>query len=196
MNLLHRWFCSSSQWKVTVEQFIVPWALDGIDLGSHTLEVGPGYGATTDVLRTRAEQLTCVEIDGKLAEALRMRQYQNVMVVCQDATKMGFADESFDSAVCFTMLHHIGSPSLQDRLLQQVARVLRPGGIFAGTDSLDRRSFRWLHCFDTCVVVPPNTFGSRLEAAGFHEVRVDLNPYAFRFQARKPLRNDNAEKYN
>jgi SAM-dependent methyltransferase len=100
---------------------------------------------------------------------------------------MEFTDESFDSAVCFTMLHHIPSPSLQDRLLQQVARVLRPGGTFAGTDSLDRKWFRLLHCFDTCVVVPPDAFASRLEAAGFEEVRVDLNPYAFRFQARKRL---------
>ena len=100
---------------------------------------------------------------------------------------MGFADESFDSAVCFTMLHHVGSPSLQDRLLQHVARVLRPGAIFAGTDSLNSLSFRLLHCFDTCVVVPPETFASRLRAVGFDEVRLELNPYAFRFRARKPL---------
>ena len=72
-------------------------------------------------------------------------------------------------------------------IAQQVARVLRPGGTFAGTDSLDRKWFRLLHCFDTCVVVPPDAFASRLEAAGFDAVRVDVNPYAFRFQARKRL---------
>ena len=188
MNLLHRWFCSSSRWRQTVEEFIVPWVLDGIELGSDVLEIGPGYGATTDVLYTRARQLTCVEIDPKLAEALRRRmQHRNVQVICQDATQMAIPDESFDSAVCFTMLHHVPSQSLQDRLLQQVARVLRPGGTFAGTDSLDRKSFRWLHWFDTCVVVPPEKFASRLEAAGFDTVSVDLNPYAFRFQARKRL---------
>lgn len=188
MNLLHRWFCSSSPWKTTVEKFIVPWVLEGLDLGTHVLEVGPGYGATTQVLRTRAQQLTCVEIDSKLAENLRRRaQCQKVAVVCQDATNMGFSDESFDSALSFTMLHHVQSEALQDRLLQQIYRVLRPGGIFAGTDSLDSRSFRLLHCFDTCVVVPPHTFASRLRAAGFEEVSVDLNPYAFRFRARKPF---------
>jgi len=188
MNLLHRWLCASSTWKGTVEKFIVPWVLDGVDLGSDVLEVGPGYGATTDILRTRARQLTCVEIDPKLAERLRHRMGDgNVRVICQDATEMVFADESFDSAVCFTMLHHVPSQSLQDRLLRQVARILRPGGTFAGTDSLDRKSFRLLHWFDTCVPVPPDTFASRLEASGFDAVSVDLNPYAFRFQARKRL---------
>lgn len=127
MNFLHRWFCSSSSWKQTVEKFIVPWVLDGIDLGSQSLEIGPGYGATTDVLCTRAEHLTCVEIDERLAEGLRRRQQkQNVRVVCQDATMMDFAAETFDSAVCFTMLHHVPSACLQNHLLKQVARVLRP----------------------------------------------------------------------
>lgn len=189
MNFLHRWFCSSSSWKQTVEKFIVPWVLDGIDLGSQSLEIGPGYGATTDVLCTRAEHLTCVEIDERLAEGLRRRQQkQNVRVVCQDATMMDFAAESFDSAVCFTMLHHVPSACLQNHLLKQVARVLRPGGIFAGTDSLDSKWFRALHIFDTLVVVPPATFGGRLRAAGFTDVTIETNPYAFRFQARKPLR--------
>jgi SAM-dependent methyltransferase len=186
MNLAHRWLCSSSTWKRTVEQFIVPWVLDGVELGSESLEIGPGFGATTEVLRTRTGHLTCVEIDRRLAENLRGRQHHsNVNVVCQDATKMDFADESFDSAVCFTMLHHVPSVSLQDRLLGEVARVLRPGGIFAGTDSLDGKWFRALHIFDTLVVVPPESFADRLRSAGFTGVTVETNPYAFRFQARK-----------
>ena len=34
------------------------------------------------------------------------------------------------------MLHHIPSLDLQDRAFAEIARVLRPGGTFAGTDSL------------------------------------------------------------
>jgi SAM-dependent methyltransferase len=188
MNLLHRWCCSSSSWKQIVEKFIVPWVLDGIDLGSQSLEIGPGYGATTDVLCARAEHLTCVEIDKRLAQRLRRRnQNQNMKVVCQNATLVDFAPGSFDSAVCFTMLHHVPSASSQDRVLKQVARVLRPEGIFAGTDGLDSKWFRDLHIFDTLVVVPPGTFGERLRAAGFTDVTVETNPYAFRFRARKSL---------
>ena len=129
MNLLHRWLCSSSRWKRTVEQFVLPWTLEGLDLGSRVLEVGPGYGAITDILRGRVAQLTCVEIDAKLAEHLRRRTLtQNVTILCEDATRMSLPDSDFDAAVCFTMLHHVSSARLQDQLLREVARTLRPGG--------------------------------------------------------------------
>jgi ubiquinone/menaquinone biosynthesis C-methylase UbiE len=101
---------------------------------------------------------------------------------------MSLPDESFDGAVCFTMLHHVPSVAKQDRLLREVARVLRPGGLFAGTDRLYSRSFRLLHLFDTMVVVDPGTFAARLKSAGFSEVQVNvMEPYAFRFRARKSV---------
>ena len=186
MNLVHRWLCRSARWKTTVEKYILPWVLEDIDLGSSVLEVGPGPGITTDLLRTRVARLTCVEIDKTFAEPLARRMAgQNVTVLRQDATAMSLSNASFDGAVCFTMLHHVASAALQDRLLAEVARVLRPGGVFAGTDSLSSRSFRLLHLFDTMTVVDPRTFPQRLEAAGFKDVRVDVNPYAFRFRARR-----------
>lgn len=186
MNILHRWLCSSERWKRTVETRVLPWALEGLDLGANVLEVGPGYGATTDLLRLRVPQLTCVEADWRLAEGLRRRfSGENVAVLCEDATAMSLAEATLDGAVCFTMLHHVPSVALQDKLLAEVARVLRPGGIFAGTDSRDSRLFRLLHVFDTLVVVQPDTFARRLSAAGFQDVQVDVNPFAFRFRARK-----------
>jgi len=188
MNLIHRWLCSSAHWKKVVETYILPWTLEGLNLGSDILEVGPGPGVSTDLLRTRVAHLTCVEADRGFADKLRRRLDQSVCVMCEDATAMSLPDESFDGAVCFTMLHHVPSVAKQDRLLREVSRVLRPGGLFAGTDSLYSRSFELLHLFDTMVVVDPGTFAARLEAAGFGEVHVDvMEPYAFRFRARKPI---------
>ena len=187
MNRVHRWLCRSAHWRKTVETHILPWVLDGVELGADVLEIGPGPGITTDLLRTRVPRLTCVEIDDRLASALERRTVgRNVTVLHEDATSMSLADASFDSAVCFTMLHHVPSAELQDRLLAEVARVLRPGGVFAGVDSLYSRSFGMLHWFDTMVVVDPATFGARLEAAGFRDVEVEVNPWAFRFRARRP----------
>ena len=188
MNLVHRWLCNSANWKNVVETYILPWTLEGVNLGADLLEVGPGPGVSTDLLRTRVARLTCVEIDRSYAGKLRRRAPENVRVLCEDATRMSLADGSCDAAVCFTMLHHVPSPQLQDRLLREVARILRPGGVFVGTDSLYSRSFRLLHLFDTMVVVDPDTFPARLRAAGFDDVYVDvMKPYAFRFRARKPL---------
>jgi SAM-dependent methyltransferase len=186
MNLAHRYLCNSSGWKKTVETRVIPWVLEGIDMGADVLEVGPGPGVTTRLLHTRFERLTCVEIDRGFAASLTRRMRgKNVTVVRADATAMSFPNEKFDGALSFTMLHHVSSPALQDRLLAEVARVLRPGGIFAGVDSLYSRGFRLLHLFDTMVVVDPSSFPRRLEAAGFVDVQVDVNPYAFRFRGRR-----------
>jgi SAM-dependent methyltransferase len=170
MNLLHRWLCSSARWKTVVETYILPWTLEGVSLGSEVLEIGPGPGVSTDLLREHVPRLTCVESDRGFAEKLNRRLTGRVRVMCEDATCMSLPDESFDGAVCFTMLHHVPSTALQDRLLKEVARILRPGGIFAGTDSLYSRSFRLLHLFDTMVVVDPATFPARLRAAGFDDL--------------------------
>lgn len=186
MNVFHRWLCSSELWKQTLEKHILPWALADVSLGFNVLEIGPGYGASTEMLRGRVAQLTCVEVDAQLARKLSHRQRgENVRIVCEDATAMSFSDASFDGVVCFTMLHHVPSVALQDRLLAEVARVLRPDGVFAGTDSRESRPFRLLHIFDTLVVVDPGTFPDRLRAAGFDNVQVDVNRSAFRFRAHK-----------
>src|ERR1039458_2560510 len=133
MNLLHRWLCSSSRWNQAVERYVVPWTLEGLDLGHEVVEIGPGYGAATAVLQSRVEQLTRVGIDTRLADRLRRRsQDHNVKVLCEDATAMSLPNASFDGALCFTMLHHIASRSEQNRLLTEVHRILRPNGIFAG----------------------------------------------------------------
>ncbi len=97
------------------------------------------------------------------------------------------ADGRFSAVVCFTMLHHVPSPQLQDRLLSEVSRVLRPGGVFAGTDSLGTGlAFRLLHIRDTLVPVRPDVLPARLEGAGLVEPLVERGGGSFRFSARKP----------
>ena len=185
MNQLHHWLCRSTQWGKVVHDRI-PWVLANADLGSHVLELGPGPGLTTDQLRHRVDRLTTIEIDRKLAESLRGRlQGTNVEVVTGDATAMPFPDASFSAGVSFAMLHHIPSPALQDRLLHEVCRVLKPGGAFVGSDTLETWLMRVLHIGDDFVPVNPDDFATRLSAAGFEVLQIEKNPYAFRFHARR-----------
>ncbi|HKQ05598.1 MAG TPA: class I SAM-dependent methyltransferase [Blastocatellia bacterium] len=187
MNQFHRWFCRSAFWRKALSEGLIPWALKNIDLGEDLLEVGPGPGLATDVLRQRYARVTAIEVDESLAASLEDRlRNTNVQVVKGDATAMPFEDGSFSGAVCFTMLHHVPSVALQGRLLAEVFRVLRAGAMFAGTDSTWSRAFQLIHLFDTMVVVDPSRFGVRLEAAGFTQVSVDLARGAFRFRARRP----------
>ncbi|HEY6404351.1 MAG TPA: class I SAM-dependent methyltransferase [Blastocatellia bacterium] len=187
MNSFHRWFCRTSIWKKALSNEIIPWALKDVELGDGVLEVGPGPGMTTDILRERLPRLTSIEIDPRLADALKQRlRGTNVTVIEGDATAMPFPDNSFSGAVSFTMLHHVPSPALQDRLLAEVYRVLKPGGVFAGSDSKWSVGFHLIHLGDTMVPVEPESFAARLVAAGFIDVSVKIAKRAFRFYARHP----------
>ncbi len=161
-----------------------PGALEGVELGGRVLEVGPGPGRTTDVLRHLTPQLTALEIDADLARSLAARLAgSGVAVVQGDGTALPFPDGQFTAALSFTMLHHVPSVAQQDALLAEVARVLRRGGVLAGVDSKDSEAFRALHVDDICVPIDPQTFEARLSAAGFAQAHVEVNPYVVQFRA-------------
>jgi ubiquinone/menaquinone biosynthesis C-methylase UbiE len=176
MNERHLQLCASVEWAHTVREEILPWVLGARAVGDAVLEVGPGPGLVTDVLRQQVPRLTAVEVDPRLAGALAARLADtNVEVVRADGAALPFRAGRFSAATCFTMLHHVPSEEHQDRLLAELRRVLRPGGLLVGVDSLDRPDWRELHAGDTCVPVDPATFGPRLERAGFVDVEVELD---------------------
>jgi SAM-dependent methyltransferase len=185
MNLCHRMCCSSNRWANTVESQLLPWVLANVELGDNTLEIGPGYGANLRVLVDKSAKLTAVEIDAQMAQRLQKLYGDRARVINGDGTNTGLPADEFSSVVCFTMLHHIPTADLQDRLFAEAFRVLRPGGVFAGSDSLQSLRFRILHIRDTCNTVDPRTFPERLRAAGFDDVQVDDNGRRLRWCARK-----------
>jgi SAM-dependent methyltransferase len=147
----------------------------------------PGPGATTDVLREHVARLTAVELDPDLAAALRTRfAGTNVTVVESDATQMPFEANRFSAGICLTMLHHVPTAELQDRLLAELGRVVRSGGTVIGSDNLDSPDFRIAHEGDICNPIDPAELSERLEALGFTQVHVEQNPYAFAFTAKAP----------
>jgi SAM-dependent methyltransferase len=169
------------------EHKLLPWALDGVDLGDDVLEVGPGLGATSRVLARREGRLSVIELERRSARRLRSELAPRVDVLEGDATAMPFPDGRFSGVACFTMLHHVASRELQDRVLAEVCRVLRPGGVFAGSDSLGGSFVFWLfHITDTFVRVAPEGLADRLETAGFVEPEVRAVKSSVRFTARKP----------
>lgn len=166
---------------------LVPPAVAGLDLGDAVLEVGPGFGPATEALAARCDRLTVLEIDGGLASALRERFGDGVDVVEGDGAAMPFPEATFSAAACFTMLHHVPSAEVQDRLFADVHRVLRPGAPFAGTDSTGRGiGFALLHIGDVRAVIDPAGLPDRLQAAGFVDVVVEGDRDSFRCRARRP----------
>jgi SAM-dependent methyltransferase len=186
MNRMHQRICASAKWAAMIEQAL-PERLAGVDLGEDVLEIGPGYGATTRVLAAMAPKLTAVEVDKTSADTLAGQFAGQVRIVHGSGADLPFEDGSFSGVCCFTMLHHVPSPELQDALFAQACRVLRPGGVFAGSDSQLSLRFRLIHLGDTMVVVDPDTLAGRLTAAGFTDVRIRRQPKKLVvFSARKP----------
>ena len=186
MNEAHE-MCGSDEWRQAMRDVILPWALGDTDLGDDVLEVGPGYGACTDVLSQAVPKLTSVEIDTELAAMLRERfaDVPTVEIVNADATTLDYADGSFTGAACFTMLHHVPTEELQDRLFGEIARVLRPGAALVASDSLGSDELAAHHTDDTYNPVDPESLPERLAAAGFIDVEVRTNPYGWAVVARK-----------
>jgi SAM-dependent methyltransferase len=96
---------------------------------------------------------------------------------------MPFPDGSFSAVLSFTMLHHVLSVTPQNQLLAEAWRVLRPGGVFAGSDTAPGVLLQLAHIGDTMVPVDPATLSQRLETAGFDEVEVKKGLGEFRFRA-------------
>ncbi len=182
--------CGSDEWRLHIREEVLPWALGDEDLGDKVLEVGPGYGATTDVLCQLTPRLTAVEVDPELVELLRNRfaGSPGVEIVEGDATALEFPDDWFTGAVSFTMLHHVPTAELHDRLFAEVARVLRPGGIFAVGDSLATPERAAGHVGDTYNPIDPTTVAPRLHRAGFVGAEVRISEYGWASVASKPSR--------
>ncbi len=88
-------------------------------------------------------------------------------MACGDAAALGYPDASFDTVATCTMLHHVPTRLLQDRVLAEAFRVLRPGGAFLGSDSLPSDDLHRFHEGDTYNPVEPAAFLTRLQVAGF-----------------------------
>jgi SAM-dependent methyltransferase len=187
MNEMHRQFLASPDWARMLESDLLPWVERVADLGDEVLEVGPGPGLTTDLLRQRAARVVAVEVDSELARQLAHRLADaNVEVIHADATHSGLRSGRFSTAACFSALHHMPSTAIQDQLFAEVYRVLRPAGMFVGVDSRDDDMIRAGHVDDVFVPLDPDTLSARLEAVGFRDVEIELGDYQIRFCATKP----------
>lgn len=187
MNENHAKLMPSPKWAAHIQDEVLPLAADGVVLGPELLELGPGPGAATDWLRHRVRRLVAVEREQAAAVRLAARfAASNVEVACGDAAALHYHDESFDTVASCTMLHHVPTRALQDKVLAEAFRVLRPGGVFLGSDSLPSDGLHRFHEGDTYNPVEPAAFLTRLQVTGFGEITLRVRRHLI-FTARKGL---------
>jgi ubiquinone/menaquinone biosynthesis C-methylase UbiE len=133
MSAFERAYCCSSFWRSSSSS--VARELRAQRLGHDVLEIGAGSGSVAQQVLSDDPELawTAIDIDPHMAQAAaaRLGGFAGASVKTADATAMPFPDDSFDSVVSCLMLHHIID---WERAVAEVARVLRPGGIFVGYD--------------------------------------------------------------
>jgi ubiquinone/menaquinone biosynthesis C-methylase UbiE len=185
VNENHANLLGTPQWAAYLHDEVLPAVTSGVRLGEDMLEIGPGPGAATDWLRHRVRRLTALELDPDAAAALRTRfGGTNVSCVAGDATALNYPDGSFASVGMFTMLHHVPTRALQDAMLAEALRVLRPGGTLVGSDSLASDALHHFHEGDTYNPVEPAALLTRLQTLGFAEITITVG-HALQFRARK-----------
>ncbi len=186
MNENHAQVCTSPEWAEHVQNDILPVLARDAGLGNAMLEIGPGPGAATGWLAGRVSKLTAVEVDPDAARLLADRYAgTNVEVITGSATELDYPPGSFDSVGCFTMLHHVPTIAMQNAILAEAFRVLRPGGVFIGSDSLASDGLHHFHEGDTYNPVEPASLLTRLQTLGFAPITVIVNDSVL-FIAGKP----------
>lgn len=113
---------------VIFERDIVP----ALGPGDAVLDLGTGKGHTAAALATHFRTVTSIDIEPETTRrADRAKHPSNVQFACMDAHRLEFADASFDAVTCRAAIHHYGDAG---RVVEEVCRVLRPGGAFIVMD--------------------------------------------------------------
>ena len=104
------------------------------------LDVAGGTGALAAALAGRVAEVTVSDV----SEPMLAHVHAPARAVVARAEQLPFPDGSFDLVACIRSLHHVDSPT---RALDEMARVLRPGGRIVIEDFLadpdPDRARRW-----------------------------------------------------
>jgi ubiquinone/menaquinone biosynthesis C-methylase UbiE len=187
MSQLESLLLRSEPWRLFATRVVLPWGLAGERLAGHALEVGTGSGAMGAALLDRFPQLrlTATDIDPQmvLAAGKRLARYEERVTVAQaDAARLPFDDASFDLALSFLMLHHVGN---WETALRELVRVVRPGGRVLGCDIIHSRVLDWSErTFGSGEerLITLEAFGGQVSQLGLRGWQSERGPlHAFRF---------------
>lgn len=91
------------------------------------LDLGCGDGRGYDVIRSLLPSARYCGVDIEGSPEVASRQRSDAEFLSYNGVDLPFADESFDAVYSRQVFEHIRHP---DRVMSEVCRVLKPGGIF------------------------------------------------------------------
>ena len=131
---------ASEAWRVLAQRGVVPWISHFHDLtpDGDVLEIGSGAGFNAETFLDRYPwwRFTASDADPEMVAACAARLARfgpRVRVEHADATKLPYADATFDLVISLGVWHHVGD---WERALAECRRVLRPGAHLLVADLL------------------------------------------------------------
>lgn len=120
----------------------------GIPRGARGLDLGCGQGWYLYEMTKRGYRVDGTDYSqGQLDKADVHLQHNGVSgakLVQADAAALPFADASYDFVYSINAIHHMLAPGAQKKALAEIARVLRPGGVFMLHEiNTNNPVFRW-----------------------------------------------------
>ena len=174
MSKIERAFCCGALWRRSTDAVVGTLQVDR--LGRDVLEIGSGSGAVAAALQQAlpGAAVTASDLDPVMVAAAdrRLGPYPAARAVPADATALPFADDTYDSVVSCLMLHHVID---WEAAVGEIARVLRPGGVFVGYDLVRTPAATWLHRLDRSpfrLLTPPELG----DACRAEALSVDVEP--------------------
>lgn len=106
-------------------------AIEPLTKGRRVLEIGCGSGYGANFLANTAKSVTAIDVDpSAIADAARLYTATNLVYQCASGLDMPFPTQVFDVVVLFELIEHI-KPIEHKRLLEEIRRVMAPGGVLA-----------------------------------------------------------------
>jgi ubiquinone/menaquinone biosynthesis C-methylase UbiE len=163
---------------VRTRRFVERMALAG---ARRVVDVGCGTGVLVTDLSLALPGARIVELDLALAmvrESVRKHRAPGVAGVCGDAGRLPLAPASCDAVVCFGVLPHLGDLT---RVMPELLRPLRPGGIIAIGHTMDSRELNAFHAalgepVAADYLPPASVLGDLLHRAGARSIVAEEQP--------------------
>ncbi|MEM9433068.1 MAG: bifunctional 2-polyprenyl-6-hydroxyphenol methylase/3-demethylubiquinol 3-O-methyltransferase UbiG [Pseudomonadota bacterium] len=128
------WWSDNIKWLRTLKN-LVPGRLVWFDrhtdwVGTTVLDLGCAGGFMAEALTEKGAQVTGIDPARKAIEAAKSRARsigQSIRYDVGVGEDLPYDNASFDTVVCVDVLEHVSD---LNRTLSEIARVLRPGGVF------------------------------------------------------------------
>ncbi|MEM6382561.1 MAG: bifunctional 2-polyprenyl-6-hydroxyphenol methylase/3-demethylubiquinol 3-O-methyltransferase UbiG [Pseudomonadota bacterium] len=172
-DVASRWWSDDIKWVRTLKNLVpgrFAWFDRHIDWpGKKVLDLGCAGGFMAEALDERGAEVTGIDPAAEAIAAASQHAVQGGRAIRYDVgvgENMPYADDSFDAVVCVDVLEHVSDLR---KVLSEIARVLRPGGLFL-YDTINRN---WLARF---VVVTIAEDVLRLLPKGTHDPDKFIKP--------------------